>query len=141
MNRREARWPAGIALCLAAWYGSESLRHRRERGEGYELHGAAVDVADPAFMRAAEALTGAPVSHGDDGELLINGDAIFPVFLDTIRGAERTINLMTYVYWRGEIADTVAATLAEKAREGVEVNVILDFVGSATMERRLIRHR
>ena len=68
-------------------------------------------------MRAAEALTGAPISEGNEAELLINGDEIFPAFLETIGSAERTLNVQTYVYWRGEIADDVAAgDLREGAR-------------------------
>jgi cardiolipin synthase A/B len=133
---REARWPIGIAAAAGAWYASDSLRHRREHGDdGYELHGdAKLDVGDEAFMRAAEALTGAPISTGDDVELLVNGDAIFPAFLETIRDAEHTINLVTYVCWRGDIVGDVAEALAEKARAGVEVNVLLDAVGTVKME-------
>ncbi len=133
---REARWPIGIVAAAGAWYASDSLRHRREHGDdGYELHGdAQLDVGDVAFMRAAEALTGAPISTGDDVELLVNGDAIFPAFLETIRDAEHTINLVTYVCWRGDIVGDVAEALAEKARAGVEVNVLLDAVGTVKME-------
>ena len=135
MRWREAAWPAGIAALAAAWYASDSLRHRREHGdEGYELHGGELDVASPEFMRAAETLTGAPISTGDEVELLINGDEIFPAFLETIAEAEHTINLVTYVYWRGDIARDVADALAEKARAGVEVNVLLDAIGTAKME-------
>ena len=139
MNRRELAWPAAIAAYVAWRYGSESLRHRRERGEGYELHGDQLDVGDEAFMVAAEALTGAPVSVGDDVELLINGDQIFPAFLETIEHAQRSINLLTYVYWRGEIAFEVAGALCRKASQGVEVNVLLDAIGTAKMERGVLR--
>ena len=69
-----------------AWYGGESLRHRREGGDGYDLRGE-IEVGSPEFLRAAEALTGAPIAAGNDAELLINGDAIFPAFLETIRPA------------------------------------------------------
>lgn len=133
-------YPAAIATTLAAWYASDSLRHRREQGEGYELSGEPVDVAGPGFLRAAEALTGAPLSTGDDVELLINGDEIFPAFLQTIREARQTVNLLTYVYWTGDIAHEVAECLAEKAREGVEVNVLLDWVGTLKMDRALVDH-
>ena len=44
-------------------------------------------MRSPEFLRAAEALTGAPISVGDDVQLLINGDQIFPCYLDTIRAA------------------------------------------------------
>ena len=139
MNRRDVAWPAGIAAYLAWRYGSESLRHRREQGSGYELHGDALDVRDERFMATTEALTGAPVSVGDDVELLINGDEIFPAFLETIEQAERTINLLTYVYWRGDIATDVAGALCRRAKEGVEVNVLLDAIGTAKMERGVVK--
>jgi cardiolipin synthase len=122
----------------AARYGTESLRHRRESGHGYDLRGGELDVRDPGFMRAAEALTNAPISWGDEAELLINGDRIFPAYLETIRGAQRTLCLTTYVYWRGDIARDVAEALCERARAGIEVNVIVDAVGGMQMESALI---
>ena len=132
-------WPAGLGVAAAAWYGTESLRHRRESGDGYELCGAdELDVREPGFLRAAEALTAAPISWGSEVELLVNGDRIFPCYLDTIRNAERTLCLLTYVYWRGEIATQVAEALCERARAGVRVNVIIDAVGGLKIESDLI---
>jgi cardiolipin synthase A/B len=130
-------WPAGVAAAGATWYAADSLRHRREGGEGYRLRGE-VDVREASFLRAAEALTGAPVSHGNDAELLINGDQIFPSYVGAIRDAEETVNLTTYAYWRGDIAIEVADTLCDKANAGVECNVILDAVGAAQMDRKLV---
>jgi cardiolipin synthase len=130
-------WPAGVTAAGAAWYAADSLRHRREGGHGYRLRGE-VDVREASFLRAAEALTGAPVSHGNDAEILINGDEIFPAYLGAIQDAEETVNLTTYAYWRGEIATAVGDTLCEKARAGVECNVILDAVGAARMDRKLV---
>jgi cardiolipin synthase A/B len=130
-------WPAGVAAAGVAWYAADSLRHRREGGHGYRLRGE-VDVRDASFLRAAESLTGAPVSFGNDAELLINGDQIFPAYLGAIRDAKETVNLLTYAYWRGEIATEVADTLCEKAGAGVECNVIVDAVGAAKMDRKLV---
>jgi hypothetical protein len=132
-------WPVGLAAAGAAWYASDSLRHRREKGEGYAMPDEKVDVGSHAFLRAAEALTAAPISWGDDIELLVNGDRIFPAYLETIAGAQRSLNLLTYAYWRGDIADEVARALCEKARSGVEVNVVLDAVGTAQMQPGLVR--
>jgi cardiolipin synthase len=131
-------WPAGVAAAGLAWYSADSLRHRREGGHGYSLRGE-VDVREASFLRAAEALTGAPVSFGNDAELLINGDEIFPAYVGAIRDAEETVNLTTYAYWRGDIATEVADTLCEKASAGVECNVIVDAVGAAQMDRKLVR--
>ena len=130
-------WPAGLAIAGATWYAADSLRHRREGGHGYDLHGE-VDPGDISFLRATEALTGAPISWGNDVELLINGDAIFPAFLETITGAQKTVCLLTYVCWKGEIARDIAGALCERAKAGVECNVLLDAVGSFPMETDLL---
>jgi cardiolipin synthase len=133
------RWPTAIAVALIARYASDSLRHRREQGAGYELRGEAIEVGSDAFLRATEALTMAPITHGNDIELLINGDEIFPAMLETMAGAQRTLNFLSYLYWSGEIGTTIAEALCERAQAGVEVNVLLDAVGSAKMDRGLIR--
>src|ERR671916_120969 len=58
-------WPAGLTAAGAAWYAADSLRHRRESGHGYTPRGD-VDVPEANFLRACEALTGAPISYGND---------------------------------------------------------------------------
>jgi cardiolipin synthase len=95
-------------------------------------------VREASFLRAAESLTGAPVSFGNDAELLINGDQIFPAYIGAIQDAKETVNLLTYAYWRGDIAIDVADTLCEKASAGVECNVIVDAVGAVKMDRKLV---
>lgn len=134
MNRR---WPTGILLAAALWYASDSLRHRREGGRGYELEGAP-EVGGEDFLRAAEALTQAPISRGNSAEVLINGDRIFPAFLETIGAATQTVNLLTYVYWKGEIGERVAEAVCERARAGVTCRVLLDAVGAMKMDPELI---
>ena len=131
-------WPAGVAGAGLAWYTADSLRHRREGRDGYELRGEC-DPAGPDFLRAAEAITGAPISWGNDVELLVNGDQIFPCYLETIRGAQRTLCMLTYAYWRGGIAEEVADALCERAAAGVECNVIIDAMGGVQMERDVLQ--
>lgn len=130
---------AGVAAAAAgAWYAADSLRHRREGAFGYEI-ATELGVDGEDFLRAAEALTGASISQGNEADLLINGDRIFPAFLETIETAERTLSMQTYIYWRGEIAGEVARAIGEKARQGVRCNVILDALGAAKMDRSLVR--
>ena len=50
---------------------------------------------------------------------------------------KESVNLLTYVYWHGEIAREVADAVCERAQAGVEVNVLFDAVGSAKMGREL----
>ncbi|MDP2711132.1 MAG: phospholipase D-like domain-containing protein [Solirubrobacteraceae bacterium] len=135
MNKR---WPAAIAIALGARYAADSLRHRREQGQGYELRGDGLTVDSDEFLRATEAITMAPIAHGNEAELFINGDAIFPAMLETMASARRSLNFLSYLYWSGEIAGDICAALCRSARAGVEVNVLLDAVGSAKMDRDLV---
>ncbi len=134
MNRR---WPAGILAAAALLYASDSLRHRREGGRGYELEDSP-EVGSEGFLRAAEALTQAPITRGNAAELLVNGDQIFPAFIETIASAEHTVNLLTYVYWTGDIAVEVADAVCERARAGVLCRVLLDAMGAWKMDTSLI---
>jgi cardiolipin synthase A/B len=134
---RRYRLPAAVGAGALAWYAADSLRHRREGAFGYDL-AESVPVDSPGFLRAAEALTGAPISHGNQAELLINGDRIFPAFLETIACAERTLCVQTYIYWRGDIAREVSTAICTKAKEGVTCHVILDALGAAKMDSSLI---
>src|SRR5918997_5341799 len=82
-RRGVARWayPAALALAGVGWYVSDSLRHRREGAFGYDL-GTSLEVESPDFLRASEALCGAPISEGSEVELLVNGDQIFPAIME-----------------------------------------------------------
>ena len=135
---RRRRGTIAVATAAVGWYAADSLRHRREGAFGYDIATPDLDVSSENFLRAAEALTGAAIAPGSDVELLVNGDRIFPKFLETIASAEQTLNVQTYVYWRGDIAREVAGAICAKAREGVKCNVILDALGAAQMERSLI---
>jgi len=95
-------------------------------------------VEDLAFLQTMHALTGAAVSAGNRVEVLKNGVRFFPSMLAAIKVAKKTINLEFYIYWDGEIGRVFAEALAERARAGVAVKVILDAVGSVRMSQTLI---
>ena len=137
-SREQALAPA-IVIALGARYAMDSLRHRRERGQGYSLSGEEIDVGSEAFLAATEAITSAPIAVGNGIEVFVNGDEIFPAMLETIASARRSVNLVTYVYWPSEIGRTIAAALCERARAGVAVNVLLDAIGCSSIESEVVR--
>ncbi|MFB7032799.1 cardiolipin synthase B, partial [Streptomyces sp. NPDC056295] len=53
------------------------------------------------LRRRLERLIGVAATEGNELLALRNGDQIFPAMLDAIRSAEHTIDMMTFVYWRG----------------------------------------
>jgi cardiolipin synthase len=54
--------------------------------------------------------------------------------LEAIRGAQRSITFETYIYWSGKIGEEFTEALAERARSGVRVHVLLDWVGSGRID-------
>ena len=55
-----------------------------------------------------------------------------------IRAAKTTITFETYIYWSGAIGREFVDALAERAKAGVKVHVLLDWVGSIKMEQQLL---
>ena len=92
------------------------------------------DSNDPQFRRSLGVLLGPPILEGNKVEVLLNGDQIFPAMLDAIRSAEKTITFETYIYWSESIGKEFADALMERARAGVKVHVMLDFMGSMKMD-------
>jgi len=95
-------------------------------------------LEDPRFTDELGVLLGPPFLAGTRVRTLLNGDQIFPPMLVAIRGAQRTITFETYIYWSGDIGREFAEALAERARNGVKVHVLLDWVGSAKMDASLL---
>ncbi|MEP7062885.1 MAG: phospholipase D-like domain-containing protein [Betaproteobacteria bacterium] len=95
-------------------------------------------VHDPQFERTMGVLLGPAILGGNRFAVLLNGDEIFPAMLAAIRGAQRTVTFETYIYWSGDIGKAFADALAERARAGVKVHVMLDWLGSAKMDASLL---
>jgi len=91
-------------------------------------------TSDPQFQRALGSLLGPPLVDGNAVTELLNGDQIFPPMLAAIKAAQKTITFETYIYWSGDIGKAFSDALSERARAGVKVHVLLDWVGTAKME-------
>ena len=95
-------------------------------------------IDDPQFRRELGILLGPPIVDGNRVTNLENGIDIFPAMLEAVQGARHNINFETYIYWSGDIGRQFAEALAERARAGVEVQVLIDWVGSQKMEQALL---
>src|SRR5689334_8673930 len=82
-------------------------------------------LADQAFSRAA----GAPLIEGNDVRLLKDAKENYPAWLDAIGAAERQIHFESYIIHEDEAGRTFADALIAKAREGVHVRLIYDWMG------------
>ncbi|MFO7578341.1 MAG: phospholipase D-like domain-containing protein [Pelovirga sp.] len=95
-------------------------------------------VADPQFRREMSVLLGPAVIHGNQVTALHNGNEIFPAMLKAIRSAQTSITFETFIYWSGRIGEEFSQAFSERARAGVPVSVIIDWVGSTRMEQSLL---
>lgn len=95
-------------------------------------------AGSPEFMRNLGSLVEPGILPSNAVTTLLNGDQIFPAMLEAIRGAQRSICLETYMYWSGEIGQQFADALIERARAGVKVHVILDWIGSRNLDFSLL---
>lgn len=99
----------------------------------------AADRADTATATAEEwadrihSLLGLHATEGNSVEVLRNGDEIFGAMIEAIDAAEHTVDIVTFVYWSGHVADRFARALAGASNRGCRVRVLID----ALAERKL----
>src|SRR5690349_1634060 len=95
-------------------------------------------VGSPEFIRSMNSLLGPSLLDGNHVTPLYNGDQIFPAMLGAIARAERSITFETYIYWSGDVGQRFSDALSERARAGVKVHVVLDWVGSGRMDQSML---
>lgn len=84
--------------------------------------------AERAFSRTV----GAPLVAGNDLRLLRDARENYPAWLNAIRSAQRTIHFESYIIHEDEQGRVFAEALVERARAGVHVRVIYDWLGGLT---------
>ncbi|MCC7496207.1 MAG: cardiolipin synthase B [Bryobacterales bacterium] len=83
------------------------------------------EFSDRAFSRAA----GAPLVGGNSVRLLKNAAENYPAWLAAIRAAKHHVNFESYIIHDDGIGREFAGVLIEKAREGVAVRLVYDWMG------------
>jgi len=118
-----------IAALLAIAQDQETLKIESTYG--------AEDRRFPAYLAA---LLGADATGGNQYQVLTNGDQIFPPMLGAIAEAKRRISFETYIYEQGTVADQFTAALEAAARRGVQVDLVVDAMGSDRVPAEAVKH-
>jgi cardiolipin synthase len=71
-----------------------------------------------------------PVYKGTNAKLLTPGEKMFEVFLEELKKAEEFILLEYFVISSGQMWDSIYDILKQKAKDGIEVKLIYDDMGS-----------
>jgi cardiolipin synthase len=77
-----------------------------------------------------EAIAGSPLTTGNRVQLLQDGPATYQAMLAAIVAARDHINMETYILEDDEVGERFAQALIAKQRQGVQVNLIRDSVGT-----------
>jgi cardiolipin synthase len=112
---------AAVAFAIANLIPEETLLARDIRH--------ASPVASVQFRHEASNLPGPIVVGGNRVTPLQNGAESFPAMLAAIRSAKQSVDFESYIYWSGEVGREFVQALAERARAGVPVHVLLDGIG------------
>ncbi len=111
-----------LALALVAWAWSQlGRRKHRDLARGRS-----------ELRRLAHALGGVPATDGNRVEVLADADGreMLAALREGILGARSRIAIGTYILANDAVGREVAALLARRAREGVEVRLLVDAIGS-----------
>ena len=81
-------------------------------------------------VRWLEHKTGYPLMRAEDVRYYPLGDAMYPDMLTDLRAAKKTIYLEYFIIEPGEMWQSIVDVLAQKVREGLDVRVMYDDLGS-----------
>ena len=82
------------------------------------------------LANAGRRLTGLPLVPGNSVEPLIDGDQAYPAMIQAIRGAQRSVALLSYIFDSDRAGDAFLEALVQARGRGVAVRVLIDDVGS-----------
>lgn len=85
------------------------------------------------FLRVIRSTCQAEVHTCRRVDVLTNGAQFYPAMRDAIREAQTSINLEAYIFQPGKAAEMLMEAMIERATAGVEVRLVLDAIGSASM--------
>jgi cardiolipin synthase len=130
--------PDGVAVVLLVLGAVVFVTFTREKEIRRPVE-SSYAVEDAQFQRSMSFLLGPALVPGNRVDTLLNGNRIFPSMLEAIRSARRTINFETYIYWSGDVGKAFADALSERARAGVKVRILVDWVGSQRLDEAMLK--
>lgn len=83
-------------------------------------------------------IIGMPPTEGNEITVLRNGVEIFPAMLGAIDAATKSVDMVTFVYWSGHMADRFAQALSGAASRGCRVRVMIDALGGRKLDPDII---
>jgi cardiolipin synthase len=92
----------------------------------------------PSFARGLWRIAAADVSSGNRVSLLRDGPATFDAMLALVDEATTTVDLESYIFRSDEVGQRFAEALLRAVDRGVNVRLLLDWIGGRGTSRRFI---
>ena len=110
-----------------------------EPSVAYRIECPSVAPRDAAFGELLATLCGSVQRATRGIEVISRGEAFYEAELAAIRNATRSIHLEAYIFHEGRVAKRFVEALAERARAGVKVRIVLDAFGNLFTHRRYFK--
>jgi len=111
--------------------------HRRRLSDGSahppspQMQLQSEDLPSSFFLASVgERVTGRKLVGGNALTPLFNGEEAYPAMLNAIREADSEVFLSSYIFNNGKVGKAFASELADAARRGVDVRVLVDGIGA-----------
>ncbi len=129
-----------VAVPLYVVVGGRKLPRRvRRKNELYHRDWETPQIAP--HHRAEEVLLAAgmpPARSGNDARIVYSGETAYHELIAMLESAEHSIHAMTFILGREEVGRSIIDVLTRKAREGVQVRLILDGLGCIRTSGRYV---
>lgn len=118
-------------------YDSELLKNKKtfQNSSNFKK----LSTTQQSIANLVEKYSNNRVSFYSDTSVLKNGDATFTSIIESIKNAREYIHLEYYTFKSDKIGQKIIDLLCEKAKEGVEIRLIYDAVGSLSLSNKAIK--
>jgi cardiolipin synthase len=127
------RWFAVISMLAVASWICIALFGPVPKYQIHEPPHVAID--SEKFLEELQTLTDARIAPDTHIQELAGGRKFYQAELNAVAAAQKSIDWEAYIFEKGEIARQIVAALTERAKAGVEVNLVVDSVGSLLTPR------
>ena len=98
--------------------------------EQYKNDAAVLELVDSIRRHSSQ-----PLTTGNRVDVLIDGPQTYSALEAALRAARHDIHIETFIFGAGEVGQRFADLLAQKRKEGLEVRVLYDSLGSGETPR------
>lgn len=90
------------------------------------------------MILALEAMDYSPYRNDNNVSMYSDGKLFFNELLENLKKAKKSINIEFYIFKNDDIGTKILNVLEEKAKEGVEVRLLYDSIGSRSLNRNVL---